>query len=314
MLPHFPLSIAFNRSGTKMFIGSTNEVHQHTLSPAWELSGANPDLISYTIGAGVAASAIAFNPAGTVLLVLDDTTRTVTQHTMTLPYDVENAVASGLSGDVFGTVNSGARGLSLSPDGYKMYVSDGPNEEVYEYQLTTAHDPSTLVYTNRALSTTAIDGDIGGIFFRYDGNRLYMVGTTTDAAYQFDLAWHDEYSLATQDYVDTTSVSIAGDAMTGALTTTGGVDSLTTATTVVNVAAAAAPTVGQVLTATSDSLATWQDAAGGDPASETVSGTIEIATQIEVDTGTDAVRAVTPATLQKKAEETAMIMSVVFGI
>ena len=49
-------------------------------------------------------------------------------------------------------------------------------------------------------------------------------------------------------------------------------------------------------------------------ATDTTEGIIELATQTEVDTGTDATRAVTPATLQKKAEETAMLMSVVFGI
>ena len=46
--------------------------------------------------------------------------------------------------------------------------------------------------------------------------------------------------------------------ITGALTVTGGVDALTSATTTVSVAAATAPTSGQVLTATSSTTATWQ--------------------------------------------------------
>ena len=43
----------------------------------------------------------------------------------------------------------------------------------------------------------------------------------------------------------------------------GGVDKLTTASGVVSVAASTAPTVGQVLTATSSTVATWQDAGAG---------------------------------------------------
>jgi hypothetical protein len=49
----------------------------------------------------------------------------------------------------------------------------------------------------------------------------------------------------------------------GAATVAGGVDKLTNATGVVSVAAAAAPTVGQVLTATSSTVATWQAGGGG---------------------------------------------------
>ena len=43
----------------------------------------------------------------------------------------------------------------------------------------------------------------------------------------------------------------------------GSTDALNSATTTIDVSAATAPTVGQVLTATSDSAATWQDAGGG---------------------------------------------------
>lgn len=55
-------------------------------------------------------------------------------------------------------------------------------------------------------------------------------------------------------------------AVTGALTVTGGVDKLTSATGVVSVAAATAPSVGQVLMATSGTVATWQTPAVTAPA------------------------------------------------
>jgi hypothetical protein len=48
------------------------------------------------------------------------------------------------------------------------------------------------------------------------------------------------------------------DPSTNTLTVAGGADNLTTATGVVSVAAATAPTTGQVLTATSGTAATWQ--------------------------------------------------------
>ena len=62
--------------------------------------------------------------------------------------------------------------------------------------------------------------------------------------------------------------------LTGALTVTGGVDKLTSATGVVSVAAATAPSVGQVLMATSATVATWQTVATPSAATPTVLGTV----------------------------------------
>jgi hypothetical protein len=64
---------------------------------------------------------------------------------------------------------------------------------------------------------------------------------------------------------------------TGAFTTvtaTGGVDKLTNATGVVSVAASAAPSTGQVLTATSSTVATWQTPSTTSAATPTVLGTV----------------------------------------
>ena len=59
-----------------------------------------------------------------------------------------------------------------------------------------------------------------------------------------------------------TSGTNTGD-QTSVTGTSGNTDALNSATTVVDVSAATAPTVGQVLTATGSTAATWQDAGGG---------------------------------------------------
>lgn len=59
---------------------------------------------------------------------------------------------------------------------------------------------------------------------------------------------------------DSANLTFSGSALAlaGSLTATGGIDKLTTSTGVVSVAAATAPSVGYVLTATSATVATWQ--------------------------------------------------------
>lgn len=48
-------------------------------------------------------------------------------------------------------------------------------------------------------------------------------------------------------------------------------------------------------------------------ASESAAGVVELATQAEVNTGTDTTKVVTPATLQEKALDTAMLMAIIYG-
>ena len=57
--------------------------------------------------------------------------------------------------------------------------------------------------------------------------------------------------------------------------TSGNTDALNSATTIVNVSAAAAPTAGQVLKATGDSAATWQAESGGAPEGDAILSTGE---------------------------------------
>ena len=74
--------------------------------------------------------------------------------------------------------------------------------------------------------------------------------------------------------------------VTGAVTATGGVDKLTSASGVVSVAASTAPTTGQVLTATSGTVATWQTPAGGGGATLTISNKTAAYTVVAGDLGT----------------------------
>ncbi len=73
-------------------------------------------------------------------------------------------------------------------------------------------------------------------------DRVFSIHTTNSSATPF--------KTLTADHT--------GIQIIGAVTTTGGVDKLTTASGAVSVAAATAPTTGQVLTATSATTATWQ--------------------------------------------------------
>jgi hypothetical protein len=107
--------------------------------------------------------------------------------------------------------------------------------------------------------------------------NIFATATSSIPLSQLDTNFATAITLgSTALYLGNTTTSVAGltltgsafngtvgatTASTGAFTTvtaTGGVDKLTSATGVVSVSAATAPTTGQVLTATSGTVATWQ--------------------------------------------------------
>lgn len=102
--------------------------------------------------------------------------------------------------------------------------------------IANVHIPYAYSYANAAARTGATGfaaGDVGKFARQLDTNAIYMLTATTP-----------------------TWVQVGGSSV-------GATDALNSATTVVNVSAATAPTSGQVLTATGGSAATWQTPAGG---------------------------------------------------
>ena len=75
----------------------------------------------------------------------------------------------------------------FKPDGTKMYVTGNNTDRVYEYTLTTPWEVNTA--SNVAIANLAPqDSSVQGLYFREDGYRMYTVGITTDAVYEYRLA------------------------------------------------------------------------------------------------------------------------------
>ena len=94
--------------------------------------------------------------------------------------------------------------LFFSPDGLKMYAIGTQNDNVNEYNLSTAWVVSSAAYST-AFSVTSQDILPQGMFFRADGLKMYVVGTTSDTVFQYSLS--TPWSVATASY-DNISFSV----------------------------------------------------------------------------------------------------------
>jgi len=131
----------------------------------------------------------------------------------TIPPSIGNASYDGVS---FSSASQDGTPFSLffKPTGDVLYVLGYSNDTVYQYTLSTAWDISTASYASKSFSVGSQDTTPYQIFFKPDGTKMYMVGTTTDTVYQYTLSTAWDVSTTSYDSVSF-SVSSQETAPTG---------------------------------------------------------------------------------------------------
>lgn len=193
-----PEGMFVKSDGTKMYViaggASVDNVHQYTLSTAWDITTASYDTKVFYVGAqdGVPVD-VFFKDNGTKMYVLGDNVNRIFQYSLSIAWDVETAAVPS-KGDGFlylGAQSTGMTGLFFKPDGTKVYAVGTTNDRVYQYSLDPGWDLSTATYDNKSFSVASQDGSAQGVFFKPDGTQMYVVGDTNDRVYQYTLstAW-----------------------------------------------------------------------------------------------------------------------------
>ena len=207
-----PVDVFFKPDGTKMYVlGSQgDDVTEYVLPTAWDVSTAGVYGNNFSVaGQDNNPSGVTFKPDGTKVYVTGTTGNSVSE------YDLSTAwvVSSATFVQSFSTAAqaSGLTDVSFKPDGLKMYVTGTTSDNVVEYDLSTAWDVSTAVFL-QSFSVAAQETTPEGVFFRGDGLKMYMTGTTSDNVNEYDLstAWDvstavflQSFSVAAQDTVPT---------------------------------------------------------------------------------------------------------------
>ena len=193
-----PTGVFFKPDGTKMYIiGSTgDDVNEYSLTTAWDVSTS-----SYIQNFSVSAqdsipTNIFFKPDGTKMYVTGDLNNRVNEYNLSTAWDI--STASYAQSYTSTSTEASPAGIFFKPDGTKMYLSGTQADEVNEYDLSTAWDISTVVF-NQVFSVAGQEANPAGIFFKFDGTKMYIVG------YQGDDV--NEYSLTTAWDISTASYS-----------------------------------------------------------------------------------------------------------
>jgi 6-phosphogluconolactonase (cycloisomerase 2 family) len=194
-----PVGLTFNNDGTKMFIvGTTNDnVYEYSLSTAYDISSA-----SYTQSFSVSSqdtfpTGIRFNNDGTKMFVVGGAGQDINEYALSSAFDISSA--SYTRNFSTSTQETAPNGLAFNSDGTKMFVTGGSGQDVNEYSLSTGFDLSSVSFTQN-FSLSSQDTLPREVTFNSDGTKMYIVGSSNDSVFQYNLT--TGFDLSTASYAN----------------------------------------------------------------------------------------------------------------
>ncbi len=140
---------------------------------------------------------LAFKTDGTKMYVVGETNDTVYQYSLSTAWDLSTASYDSVSFSV-AAQDTIPHDVVFKADGTKMYVVGVGADAVYQYSLSTAWDLSTASYDSVSFSVAAQENNPTDLFFKTDGTKMYVVGTTGDMVLQYSLS--GAWDLSTASY------------------------------------------------------------------------------------------------------------------
>jgi len=156
----------------------------------WNYSGLSKSITAEE----TAPTGLFISPDGLNMYVNGTTGDDVNQYTLSTAWDVSTATFVRL----FSTASqdSAPNDIFFKPDGLSMFILGQTNDTVFQYTLSSAFDISTASYASKSFSVTSQEGTPTGLWFKPDGTVMYVIGTTSDTVFQYNLATPWDVSTA----------------------------------------------------------------------------------------------------------------------
>ena len=166
----------------------------------YDISGGVYDSVSFSVSAqNSGPQDIAFKSDGTKIYILGKTGDSIYEYNLSTAWDISTASLNNTLS--VSAQNTAPSAIHFKPDGLKMYIAGFVDDEVNEYDLSTAWDISTASFT-QVFSLASQDNTIYSFFFKSDGTKMYAVGNQYDKVYEYALttAWDISTASFTQDF------------------------------------------------------------------------------------------------------------------
>jgi hypothetical protein len=197
----FPTDVFLKSDGTKMYIcgKSGDAVYEYTLSTAYNVSTASYVQNFSVSSQDTSPSGLFFKSDGTKMYVLGSD---VYEYNLSTAWDI--STTSYVQTFDVGNQDSSPKGVFIKPDGTRMYITGDTGDDINEYSLSTAWDISTTSYV-RNFSVSSQDTNPSGLFFKSDGTKMFVCGSSGDDINEYSLS--TAWNISTASYSQNFSVS-----------------------------------------------------------------------------------------------------------
>ncbi len=204
------IAMTMNEDGTRLYIldGRENQIVSFHLSTAFDISTAQyfgENEVLYVGGEETNPSGIALNQDGTQLYVIGENDDAIVVYTLSTPFDLSTATYAGASEELsVGSEESEPTGIAFNNDGSKLYVVGQVSDAVNEYDLATPFQVSSATFlgVSETLLVRSEESRVEGMAFSNDGNRLFIVGSSQETIFAYDLLIPFDVSTASYEGID----------------------------------------------------------------------------------------------------------------
>lgn len=186
-----PTAITFNNDGTKFYTTGTTDdnIYEYNMSDPWNITTASTG--SAKSAPSNSPQSIFFDKDGVYLYTLDEVPR------------VYQYVVAGFQDT---SLLSSCESVVFKSDGTKMFILDSVNDYIYQYNLSSAWDPSIYSTTfNQSFNVSSVDTSPRGFFISEDGTKMYITGSSNDNVDFYTLS--TPWDISTNSQVASFSVS-----------------------------------------------------------------------------------------------------------
>lgn len=190
-----PTGVTWNDDGTKMYVVGDNTftVYEYTVSEAYDVGTASFSQNKDVSSEQTAVTGISWNDDGTKMYLAGVDTNDINEYNVSTAYDISTASFSQ-SKDI-SNEDTTALGVSWNNDGTKMYVVGGANDDILEYNVSTAYDVTTASFS-QSKDIASEDAEALGMSWNDDGTKMYMIGAENDNVYEYNLSTAFDISTA----------------------------------------------------------------------------------------------------------------------
>lgn len=169
-----------------------------------QMASATYDSVSFSVATEeITPTGLFFSPDGYNMYVAGDDGNDINRYTLSTPWVVSSATY--LENFSVSSQDASPQGVFFREDGLKFYVVGATNDTVYQYSMSSPWDLSTASYDSKSFSISLQESVPGGVFFKPDGTKMFVVGSNADAVFEYTLA--TAWDVSTASYIQSFSVT-----------------------------------------------------------------------------------------------------------